>query len=211
MAKGLNYLLIYLLCFFDHHSPSILLWSWYGWQLWETCTYKIAIIKGITGGACQQATVTPQAWLITMQQIQNLPDFYELHLIVLCIICFLSLLADRYLVGTKTKQNLDDGVDERRLESAGSGSSSSLATLTRKYLVVYGIVMGSLVHTIHSFTNSISFYRSWLATGPIRVFSISRTVRFPREASCSSLRHRFHLCRIGSSFGWCMGGPTVRF
>jgi MFS transporter, MFS domain-containing protein family, molybdate-anion transporter len=66
-------------------------------------------------------------------QIQDLPEFYELHLILLSIFCLLSLLADRY---AKTRQT---SVDER----PGSGNSSSLATLTRQYLVVYGIVMGS--------------------------------------------------------------------
>lgn len=70
---------------------------------------------------------------------QDLPEFYELHLIILSVICFLSLLADRYLVGSTAKQNVKDDVDERLLES-GKGSSS-LATLMRKYLVVYGIVM----------------------------------------------------------------------
>lgn len=63
-------------------------------------------------------------------QMQGLPEFYELHLIILSIICLLSLLADRY---AKTR----DLVDER----PGLGNSS-LATLTRQYLVVYSIVMG---------------------------------------------------------------------
>jgi hypothetical protein len=44
-------------------------------------------------------------------------------------------------VGNKTKQNPKD--DER-------GNSSGLATLTRQYLVVYAIVMGSLHVIIHS-------------------------------------------------------------
>lgn len=83
------------------------------------------------------ATVTASGWRRTMQ---SLPEFYELHLIILSIICVLSLLADRYI---KTKQNTRDAtsVDER----LGSGNSSSLAILTNKYLVVYGIVMGSLL------------------------------------------------------------------
>ena len=64
--------------------------------------------------------------------MEGLPEFYELHLIILSIVCLLSLLADRY---SKKKQKLRDVVDERH-------GSSSLATLTRQYLVVYGIVMG---------------------------------------------------------------------
>jgi len=79
-----------------------------------------------------------------MQQLQNLPEFYELNLIILSIICLLSLLADRYVVGAKSKQNVKEG------------DSSSLATLTRKYLVVYGIVMGSFrYHFIQKLANSI--------------------------------------------------------
>jgi hypothetical protein len=63
--------------------------------------------------------------------MEGLPEFYELHLIILSIVCLLSLLADRC-----TKKNRRDVVDER----LGTGS---LATLMRQYLVVYGIVMGS--------------------------------------------------------------------
>ncbi|KAF8805737.1 DUF791-domain-containing protein [Phlegmacium glaucopus] len=71
-----------------------------------------------------------------MQQLQNLPEFYELNLIILSIICLLSLLADRYAVGAKTKQNSKDVADGRL-------DNNALATLTRKYLVVYGIVMSA--------------------------------------------------------------------
>ena len=81
----------------------------------------------------QHGRHTGNKHLATMQ-LQGPPEFYELHLIILSIICLLSLLADRY---TKTKQNSGDVVDER------PGNSSSLATLTRQYLVVYGIVMSS--------------------------------------------------------------------
>ena len=65
--------------------------------------------------------------------MDGLPEFYELHLILLSIVCLLSLLADRY---SKKNRKLRDVVDERL-------GSSSLATLTRQYLVVYAIVMGS--------------------------------------------------------------------
>lgn len=75
--------------------------------------------------------------------MEGLPEFYELHLIVLSIICLLSLLADRY-----TKKRHRDLGDERLL---GSSSGSSLATLTRQYLVVYGIVMGSSTRSLIAF------------------------------------------------------------
>ena len=72
--------------------------------------------------------------------MEGLPEFYELHLIVLSIVCLLSLLADRY---SKTNRKPKDVVDER----LGSGN---LTTLTRQYLVVYGIVMGSSPYYFHS-------------------------------------------------------------
>ena len=72
--------------------------------------------------------------------MEGLPEFYELHLIILSVICLLSLLADRY---SKKNRRLRDVVDERQ-------GSSSLATLTRQYLVVYGIVMGSSPYYYYS-------------------------------------------------------------
>lgn len=61
--------------------------------------------------------------------MEGLPEFYELQLIILSIICLLSLLADRF---SKTKRKVGDVVLD----------SGSLASLTRQYLLVYGIVMG---------------------------------------------------------------------
>ena len=72
---------------------------------------------------------------LVMTSMEGLPEFYELHLIILSIVCLLSLLADKY----QKKDRIPKDVDER----LGSGS---LATLTRQYLVVYGIVMGSFAH-----------------------------------------------------------------
>ena len=116
--------------------------------------------------------------------MEGLPDFYELHLIILSIVCLLSLLADRY---TKTKRKLGDVVDER----LGSGS---LATLTRQYLVVYGIVMGpspyyysdrrSLIRLLQGLTgyrahmsilyiaNNTLFQRGWLQSSSLLVSSL---------------------------------------
>ena len=72
--------------------------------------------------------------------MEGLPEFYELHLIILSIVCLASLLADKY---SKKNRRLGDVVDER----LGSGN---LATLTRQYLVVYAIVMGSLPYHYYS-------------------------------------------------------------
>ena len=145
-------------------------------------------------GAFQPATVTTN--------MEGLPEFYELHLIILSVICLLSLLADRY---SKKNRRLRDVVDERQ-------GSSSLATLTRQYLVVYGIVMGSSPYYYYSLIvgSLTGFCRGWLATRPICIFFVSRTVQLSREASCNSLCYWFCLCRTGSSFGWRMGGSTVK-
>lgn len=68
--------------------------------------------------------------------------FYEKSLVYLSIICVLALLLDRYVRssrGNKVKENADD-----RLESGKQGASAAvMSTLTRKYLVVYAIVMGA--------------------------------------------------------------------
>lgn len=67
--------------------------------------------------------------------------FYEKSLVYLSVICVLALLLDRYVRssrGNKVKESADD-----RLESGKQGASAGvLSTLTRKYLVVYAIVMG---------------------------------------------------------------------
>jgi ATP/ADP translocase len=69
--------------------------------------------------------------------------FYEKWLVYLSVICVLALLLDRYVQssrGNKAKENADD-----RLESGKQGASAAaLSALTRKYLVVYAIVMGNV-------------------------------------------------------------------
>jgi len=66
--------------------------------------------------------------------------FYEIQLLGLAIICVISLSIDRYVAGKSAKHGKESA--DERLESGKSGSASALAVLTRKYLVVYGIVMG---------------------------------------------------------------------
>ena len=69
--------------------------------------------------------------------------FYEVQLLGLAVICVISLSIDRYVAGKSAKHGRESADD--RLESGKSGSPSALAALTRKYLVVYGIVMGVFV------------------------------------------------------------------
>lgn len=66
--------------------------------------------------------------------------FYEIQLLGLAVICVISLSIDRYVAGKSAKHGKESA--DERLESGKSGSASALAALTRKYLVVYGIVMG---------------------------------------------------------------------
>lgn len=67
-------------------------------------------------------------------------NFYEIQLVFLAFICAVALLADRYV--SKSKQQHKASADER-LESGKAGNSEgALSVLTRKYLLVYAIVMG---------------------------------------------------------------------
>ncbi|KAG7448548.1 DUF791-domain-containing protein [Guyanagaster necrorhizus] len=73
-----------------------------------------------------------------------MPQFYELQLIVLTSFCALTLLIDRHV--TRRKSVKLSMVVDHCLEQgvpAANGESKSLETLTRQYLVVYGIVMGA--------------------------------------------------------------------
>ncbi|KAJ2916535.1 hypothetical protein MD484_g3883, partial [Candolleomyces efflorescens] len=66
-------------------------------------------------------------------------DFYELQLIILAIVCCIGLLVDRQLSrASKAKETADD-----RLENGRQGSATAAAALSRKYLLVYAIVMGA--------------------------------------------------------------------
>ncbi|KAI6097186.1 hypothetical protein F5141DRAFT_1149880 [Pisolithus sp. B1] len=68
--------------------------------------------------------------------------FYELQLIILISACLLFLLVERH-VSTRKRTTAKDH-DPDRLENGGSTTPvNALATLTRRYLVVYAIVMGA--------------------------------------------------------------------
>ena len=78
-------------------------------------------------------------------------QFYELQLILLTGFCISSLLLERY--ASKQKHSLlpKQSRDPDRLEnghshtrSASMSGHGALAALSRKYLVVYAIVMGKL-------------------------------------------------------------------
>ncbi|KAF9051877.1 hypothetical protein BJ165DRAFT_1340856 [Panaeolus papilionaceus] len=69
-------------------------------------------------------------------------DFYERQLVVLSVLCGISLIVDRYVASKGKKQPHVQSADER-LEGGKTNASTALADLTRKYLVVYAIVMGA--------------------------------------------------------------------
>ncbi|KJA17597.1 hypothetical protein HYPSUDRAFT_46222 [Hypholoma sublateritium FD-334 SS-4] len=67
--------------------------------------------------------------------------FYEQQLLGLGVVCVLALTLDRY-VSNSAEQQQSKAHAEDRLEGGKTGSSA-LATLTRKYLLVYAIVMAA--------------------------------------------------------------------
>lgn len=70
-------------------------------------------------------------------------NFYEIQLAVLASICGVALLVDRYVSKSKAQHKANASADER-LESGKAGhSEGALSALTRKYLLVYAIVMGA--------------------------------------------------------------------
>ena len=71
-------------------------------------------------------------------------DFYELQLIILAIVCCVGLFVDRQLSrASKAKETADD-----RLENGRQGSAAAAAALSRKYLLVYAIVMGEFARLL---------------------------------------------------------------
>ncbi|KAF8156026.1 hypothetical protein B0H34DRAFT_659078 [Crassisporium funariophilum] len=75
-------------------------------------------------------------------QIQGIPAFYELQLIILSVVCVVSLIADRYL-SSKARRNQAKGEVGHQGNGKSGSSNPALAALTRKYLVVYALVMGA--------------------------------------------------------------------
>ncbi|KAJ7635045.1 hypothetical protein FB45DRAFT_830610 [Roridomyces roridus] len=72
------------------------------------------------------------------------PGFYEFQLILLAIGCVVAIFADRRASKAR-HQNVQDASQYELPEQRGlgTGTRSALATLTRQYLVAYGIAMGA--------------------------------------------------------------------
>ena len=103
-----------------------------------------------------------------------MPPFYELQLILLTSFCVISLLLERY--ASKHQSPAPSGPAPGRLESgqarapvAGSGVRSAL---TKKYLLVYAIVMGARdLCAVLTDAEPLNRRRR-LAAGPIRVLAL---------------------------------------
>ncbi|KAJ7136634.1 DUF791-domain-containing protein [Mycena epipterygia] len=71
-------------------------------------------------------------------------QFYEFQLLWLAIGCLVALIADRQASKSRRRLATKDSREERAEGGlSGSGTASTLASLTRQYLTVYAIVMGA--------------------------------------------------------------------
>lgn len=69
-------------------------------------------------------------------------NFYQIQLVALSVICGIALLVDRFVSKSKARHKAHASADERLENGKGGHSDGALAALTRKYLLVYAIVMG---------------------------------------------------------------------
>lgn len=103
-----------------------------------------------------------------------MPGFYEQQLVVLTSFCLLSLLIDRHVTRRKANKAADDSLEQG---IPANSESKSLATLTRQYLVVYGVVMGEFSNPSAEDARLICD-RGGLAPRTIRVLVVSRAIWF---------------------------------
>jgi hypothetical protein len=140
-------------------------------------------------------------------------QFYELQLILLTGFCISALLLERYASKHQGPLTPKENRDPVHLEngnghthSASTSSNGALPTLTRKYLVVYAIVMGRLQFQLHFLFNNLTvFLRRRLVAGAICVFPLSRTIWISRENCRHPFRDWFHICWIYGTVSWRMG------
>lgn len=155
----------------------------------------------------------------TGRPLLPMANFYELQLILLTSFCIFSLLLERQ--ASKSKRSLTPKErDPDRAEnghghtrSSSSSSYGGLATLTRKYLVVYAIVMGELHftvwYTVVTWTD-LTRCRCRLASGTIYLLIVPRTICIPWEDSRHSLCHWIYIGWLDSTLSWGLGRPAVR-
>jgi hypothetical protein len=116
--------------------------------------------------------------------------FYKYQLIFLTVICIVLVAYERYLKSKKSppdhfkdhkvEESMEDGHSVLQTNGAAVLTSNvaragALQTLMRKYLLVYAIVMGQSA-CYNLFRVLIHHNRRRLATRPIRLFPLSRTI-----------------------------------
>jgi hypothetical protein len=68
----------------------------------------------------------------------SMPEFYELQLILLTSFCLFALLLERYASTRKPAPKTHDFFQDGK----AAPTPSTFASLAKKYLIVYAIVMG---------------------------------------------------------------------
>lgn len=130
--------------------------------------------------------------------------FYEWQLLVLASLCAVSLGVERHVATSSGwKESAED-----RLENGTRVGSGVLSALTRKYLLVYAIVMGPFLSSFAAFFSPLC--RRGLAPGPLCIFAVQGSICLSREDGRRFLRDRFPLSCYCSTCGRRMGRPTVR-
>lgn len=120
--------------------------------------------------------------------------FYEQQLLGLGVVCVLALTLDRY-VSNSAEQQQSKAHAEDRLEG-GKTSGSALATLTRKYLLVYAIVMGEFEFRRTIRPRLIDACSCGLAARPLCLLALQRPIRIPGAPRRRPLRHRLRIRRL---------------
>ena len=141
-------------------------------------------------------------------------NFYETQLALLTGFCIFYLLLERY--ASKQKRSLPKNQDPDYVEkghshkrSSSVSGASGLAQLTRKYLVVYGIVMSEWLFASYWPLTDSSRVRCRLATRSLCLLPLQRTVWLPRENCCYPLRHWVRVRWVDGTPRWRLGRPTV--
>ena len=154
---------------------------------------------------------TPRTWSYFTEPRPGIDDhyamaslgFYEQQLLGLGVVCVLALMLDRY-VSNSAEQQQSKAHAEDRLES-GKPGGSALAMLTRKYLLVYAIVMGEFEFRGAIRPRLIDVRSCGLAARPLCVLALPRAVRVPGAPRRCPLRHRLRVRRLRRASRWSMG------
>jgi hypothetical protein len=98
-----------------------------------------------------------------------------------------------------------------RMATREQGPSSSSKSLAWRYLVVYAVVMG-VPYFLSLFSDllNIFFFRSRLASRPVRLLALQGPIPIPRKNRCGPIRNWLYICRVYCSTCWSVGRSIVR-